>query len=42
MQFTKKATITTDASEETIGGFLSQERHPVIYVSRKFTPAEQN
>ena len=38
----KEATVTTDASEKTIGGVLSQEGHPVIYVSRKLTPAEQN
>ena len=35
----KKATVTTDAPEKTIGGVLSQEGHPVIYVSRKLTPA---
>ena len=38
----KEATVTTDASEKAIGGLLSQEGHPVIYVSRKLTPAEQN
>ena len=38
----KEATVTTDASEKAIGGVLSQEGHPVIYVSRKLTPAEQN
>ena len=38
----KEATVTTDASEKTIGGVLSQEGHPVIYVSRKLTPPEQN
>ena len=38
----KKTTITTDASEKAIGGVISQEGHPVIYVSRKLTPAEQN
>ena len=31
---TKEATATTDASEKTIGGVLSKEGHPVIYVSR--------
>ena len=31
---TKEATMTTDASEKAIGGVLSQEGHPVIYVSR--------
>ena len=38
----KEATVTTYASEKAIGGDLSQEGHPVIYVSRKLTPAEQN
>ena len=38
----KEATVTTDASEKAIGRFFSQEGHPVIYVSRKLTPAEQN
>ena len=28
----KEATVTTDASEKAIGGVLSQEGHPVIYV----------
>ena len=37
----KEATVTTDASEKDIGGVLSQEGHPVIYVSKKLTPAEQ-
>ena len=39
---TNEATVTTDASEKTIGGVLSQEGHPVIYVSRKLSQAEQN
>ena len=39
---TKEATVTTDASEKAIGGVLSQEGHPVIYVSRKLSQAEQN
>ena len=38
----KEATVTTDASEKTIGGVLPQEGHPVLYVSRKLTPDEQN
>ena len=33
--------MTTDASEKAIGGVLSQG-HPVIYVSRKLSQAEQN
>ena len=39
---TKETTVTTDASEKTIGGVLSQEGHPVIYVSRKLSQAEEN
>ena len=39
---TKEATVTTDASEKAIGGVLSQEGHPVIYVSRKLSQAEEN
>ena len=35
----KEATVNTCASEKAIGGVLS---HPVIYVSRKLSPAEQN
>ena len=37
---TKEATVTTDTSEKAIGGVLSQEGHPVIYVSRKLPQAE--
>ena len=37
----KEARVTTDASEKANGGVLSQG-HPVIYVSRKLTPVEQN
>ena len=37
-----EATVTTDASEKPIGGVLSQEGHPVIYVSRNLTPGEQS
>ena len=39
--YTKEATVTTDASEKAIGGVLSQEGHPVIYVSMKLAQAEQ-
>ena len=38
----KEATVTIDASEKAIGGVLLQEGYPVIYVSRKLTPAEQS
>ena len=34
--------MTTDASKKTIGGVLSQKGHPLIYVSRKLSQAEQN
>ena len=34
--------MTTDASEKAIGGVLSQEGHPVLYISRKLSQAEQN
>ena len=39
---TKEATVTTDSSEKYIGGVLSQEGHPEIYVSRMLSQAEQN
>ena len=39
---TKEATVTTEASEKAIGGVLSHEGHPVIYVSRKLSQTEQN
>ena len=38
----KEVTITTDASEKAIGGVLSQEGHPVIYVSKTLSQAEQS
>ena len=38
----QKATVITDASEKNIGRLLSQERHHIIYVSIKLTPAEEN
>ena len=36
----REVTLTTDASERAIGGVLTQEGHPVMYVSRALTPAE--
>ena len=36
-----EVTITTDASEKDFGGVLSQEGHPVIYVSKTLPQAEQ-
>ena len=39
----KKATeLTTDASENAIVGILSQEGHPVMYMSRRLSTAERN
>ena len=38
----KEATFTTDASEKAFGGVHSQKRHPVLFVSNKLTPVEQN
>jgi hypothetical protein len=38
----EEATVTTDASQETIAGCLTQNGHPVIFVSRNLTPAEKN
>ena len=38
----KKPTVVTDASEKTIAEVLLQEGRPIIFVSRKLTPVEQN
>ena len=37
----KEVTLTTDAPEKTNGGVLTQNDHPVIYISRNLTSAEQ-
>ena len=37
----KEVTLTTDASEKTIGAVLTSNDHPVIYISRNVTSAEQ-
>ena len=37
----EEVTLTTDASEKTIGAVLTQNDHPVIYISRNLTSAEQ-
>ena len=37
----KPVTLTTDASEKAIGGVLTQEGHPVMFVSRVLTKTEQ-
>ncbi|MEL7079444.1 MAG: RNase H-like domain-containing protein [Cyanobacteria bacterium J06582_2] len=36
-----EVTLTTDASEKTIGGVLTQNGHPVIYISRNLSKSEQ-
>ena len=36
----REATLSTDASEKTIRAVLTQEGHPVIYVSRNLTTAQ--
>ena len=38
----KEATLTTDSSKSTLGAVLTQEGHPVIFVSRCLSKAEQN
>ena len=38
----KELTLTTDASEGSIGGVLTQEGHPILYLSRKLTNSEKN
>ena len=38
----KPATIQADASQNSMGGCLLQEGHPVIYASRSLTSAEEN
>ena len=37
----KEVTLTTDASEKTIGAVLTQNDHPVFYISRNLTSAKQ-
>ncbi|PAA81730.1 hypothetical protein BOX15_Mlig033926g4 [Macrostomum lignano] len=38
----KLTTLTTDASESAVSGILSQDGHPVLYLSRRLSPAERN
>ncbi|MEE4247257.1 MAG: RNase H-like domain-containing protein [Kangiellaceae bacterium] len=38
----KRTTLTTDASEKAVSGILTQDGHPVLYLSRRLTSAEQN
>ena len=39
---TKQIELTTDASENAIGAILSQEGHPVMFMSRRLSKAERN
>ena len=38
----KDITLTTDASKHSISGILSQEGHPIMYLSRRRTKTEFN
>ena len=38
----KSTVLTTDASEKSISGILTQDGHPVMYLSKKLTGSEQN
>ena len=38
----KDIMLTTDASEHSISGILSQEGHPIMYLSRRLTNTEFN
>ena len=38
----KELTLTTDASERAVSAILSQDNHPVMYLSRRLTKAEIN
>jgi hypothetical protein len=38
----KEVTVTTDASKDSLAACVTQEGHPVIYVSRTLSKAEQN
>lgn len=40
--FKKPFDLTTDASNFAIGAVLSQERHPITFISRTLSPTEQN
>lgn len=40
--FSKKFTLTTDASNVAVGGVLSQSGHPIAYYSRTLNSAEKN
>ena len=38
----KEVTLTTDASEHAVSAILSQDDHPIVYLSRRLTKAEMN
>ena len=38
----KDITLTTDASQHFVSGILSQDGHPVMYLSRRLTTTEHN
>ena len=38
----KHTTVTTDASENAVSAILSQDDHPILYLSRRLTKAERN
>ena len=38
----KNSVLSTDASKEAIGAVLTQDNHPVIYISRTLSEAERN
>lgn len=40
--YNKPFELTTDASNFAIGAVLSQERHPITFISRTLNPTEQN
>ena len=37
-----ESTLTTDASEKSISGVLTQDGHPVTYLSRRLSACERN
>ena len=39
--FQKVCTLTTDASENSVGAVLTQEGKPVAYISKQLSPAER-
>ena len=39
---TKEITIETDASQRAVAAIITQERHPIYYLSKKLTSAQSN